>query len=1139
MKAESLENRPTVRILGPTHIQVGHERTHIRGTKQRILLSHMVLSNGRPVPISRLVNDLWTGASPRNAPHALQEHVSRLRTALQVDIELLAGAGYRLAADQIVSDTSHFAQLCDRGQRQLKDGDPEGAVITLEEAMALWRGPLLDDLADVDGLRAHKLQLEEMWRQATSHRIDAYIACDRGPEVLAEIKTFLDADPLRDYSWYQLIQALDQGGQRNEALQAFHDARELFIDVLGVEPSARLGQLHTSILRAIDDAPEATEPTTPTTAPDHETRASSLVGRRHELSVLEQVWQESAAGLQVVTISGEPGVGKSRLATEFARSVAARGALVLGGHCQQGITVPYQPFAQMLQGSIDFAQHANIATRTARHAAGLTRVLPEIAALFPPTPAEDNALRTRTDDSQPMDALAAWLEALSHARPVIIVLEDLQWADEQSVLLLHHLIRSTRTIKGTVIATVRDHQVSDNKTGSAALGRLLEQSHRVTHVALATLPQDETRQLVDAEMANAGADSLPPWADSYIQAASGGNPLYTIELTRHLLAAGPFPDGAVPKPPASLRQVIKGHLSSLDERASALLRHAAAFGTEFNPAHVTTVCDASAADVDAMLQAATRARLIKPALDHAHHYAFSHDVVRAVLYESIPPLMRSQLHTKIAQSLVSSGAASGSQHLQELARHHQLSDLPDANVRAAQNLSDAGYQALDAGAPAEAVALLTAAIELLGNTADAGVTCDTLVGLGAAQLRCAQPEYRATLLRAARVAMDMGDSERLITAVLMNSRGWWSSSGHVDHERVEGIETALAACDPANQAAMAQLLAAWAEENVVDPGSRGMVLDRSAQALAIADTLGDPDVLYAALDTRFTVMYALFENPAECVTLSRRLLEFAQSRGNRMMVLSGLLCLAQASMRFGDYQVADRSVEHAHQLATALQHPPRLWLVSGWRAMREAARGRFESAQALAAETLELGTRTGQSDAPTWHMGQVFTFNLMQHTLPEILSQVGEQVAGVADVIPGWRAAMAVALTQAGRAADAEAILEEFAAGDFEQLPQDILWLNGMCYLSMTCVAVARQDIAADLYEQLAPYSGMVATNATIDAGPVDLHLGALARVLGNTEGAHAHLQAAMLLSRKIGATVWLTEAKAQLAQVESAATRL
>ena len=413
---------------------------------------------------------------------------------------------------------------------------------------------------------------------------------------------------------------------------------------------------------------------------------------------------------------------------------------------------------------------------------------------------------------------------------------------------------------------------------------------------------------------------------------------------------------------------------------------------------------------------------------------------------------------------------------------------------------------------------------MLGARAEPAQRCDLLIGLGSAQFRCSEIHYRVTLLEACQLAITLGDKPRLIAAVLANYRGWWSSTAEIDHERVASIETALAMCDSRDVVMRSQLLSAWAQENVRDPSCRAEVLKNSSEALALAEAGDDPEALATALASRFSVLYALFEQPAECVRISRRLLELSHRRGDRMIRLSAALCLAQASMRFGDFDVADRYVGEAVQLAEALHHPPRLWLARSWQAMREAMRGRMDTAEVMATETLHFGVQSGEADASPWFAGQLFTIRMLQDRLPEIVDDVRDHVATMADAVPAWRAALSVALARSDQHADAEVILDDFASGSFEQLRRDIMWLNGMCYLSMTCEALGRADVATSVYGELIPYKGMVANNGTIDAGPVDLQLGALARVMGRHDLADEHLGRAAALCRDIGSPVWLAQ---------------
>src|SRR5690625_4784450 len=953
--------------------------------------------------------------------------------------------------------------------------------------------------------------------------------------------------------------ALDQDGRRSEALTAYHRAREVFIEELGTEPTDTLARTHLALLELDEqDSPvvstgpvngAAATGTTGSSGREHlasgEDRASGLedlqlqagreglqhpaglVGRRHEVGLLTGAWR--GPGLQIATVSGPPGIGKSRLAATFAQRAAGAPDQVLTGYCQSSVTTPYQPFAEMFRTwrHRDEQSEAVIQALTRRHADGLAQVFPEFGSRDGEQDAAEASQRTGGEDDRSMEAIAAWLETLSATQRLVLVIDDVHWADEQTVLLVQHLMRTPRTINVLIILTVREHALrvaqQDSSPGQALRESVLRQSTNVTHVPLGRLDEEETAELLRREAERFSTVQLPAWAEPYVRDASGGNPLFVVGLTRHLLTSGAATSDHVPPLPTGLREVIESHVRSLPADVQRVLGLAAAIGTTFQTPVLADVAGLEPEQLDELLAVASSARVVEPDPNGPMRYAFSHDVVRMVLHDGQPPTERARLHGRIAAAIKARhGDAPEDYHL-DLAHHYRFSDHPQAASHAARHLHLAARDALKRGAAADAEMHFSQALELLGPRADIARRCDVLIGLGEAQLRCARPEYRETLLEATRLATALSDPDRLATAVLLNSRGWWSSTAEVDHERVAGLEAALAACDPDDLSVRARLLAVWAQENVRDPASRALVLERGAQAVELAERSGDTRALATALASRYAATYALFEDPFECVRISDRLLSIANETGDRGLRLSASLCVAQANMRFGQFGIADRYTTQAAQLAEALQHPPRLWLVRGWQAMRAAMRGRLAEAEQLAAATFDLGMRTDQADASTWFAGQIFTIRMLQGRLPEILGEVGEQVASVADSIPAWRTAMALALAQSDRRAEAEAILEQFAGG-LEQLPRDILWLNALTYLSMTTQVLDRSDVAGELYRVLMPYSGMVATNGTIDAGPVDLQLGILAQMLGEPALAEQHLHAAATLCRRIDAPIWLAQ---------------
>ncbi len=1175
-------------LLGPVEAWLGEQALQLGGLKQRILLARLALAQGRHVTHQRLIEDIWDESPPADPLHALQAHVSRLRGALGIPI-VGDAAGYLLADEHlgapVVVDTAEFVRLCARGRAHLDHGDPARGALDLQAALDLWRGSAL---AGIDGrLRSSVVHLEELRRGARSDLIDAELLRGNVAPVLARLRSLVEEEPLHERHWRQLMLALYREGREGEALAAYQCAREVFVEELGTDPGERLAALHQEILqRTLPQTPR------PGGAPAVVTAASSarpvlpsgrdrstLAGRDEELAVLERAWEAGARGLRVVTITGEPGIGKSRLATELTAQLAAERAVTLFGRCDGTLEIPYQPFVEMMRSDLAGLRGEALAARLGPGAGVLVRLVPELAERLPegvttPPPSDPGTELHRT-----FDAVAGWLAAASRQSPVVLILDDLHWADAQTVLLLHHLLKTPRGIRGLLLITYRDGWLRDEPMPpgeSDPRTELLRQSETLTHLPLDSLTEHAVGELLADELARhllpgdtgePGETRVPEHLVRWVHSASGGNPLFVVELARQITDVDEVPavhstpadavpaiEGMSPNPshslPTGLREVVDRRLGQLPEPMHRLMRFAATIGSEFEPMVLQRAAGVDDAELDALLSAATYARLIAPVPGTALRYAFAHEVVRAALYQSIPPLRRAAMHLAVALAIEHHPVRDAPDRYARLAYHYSAASDGEPHPLAGHYLRQAGDLAMAQGAPAVAVGYYRRALELLPTDSSRGTggsggpgapevsdaerpgqadRCDLMTAYGSALSRVGDPAYREVLLTASRLALELGDAERLTTATLANSRGWWSTTSAVDHERITMIEAALDGCTEDDVGSRVQLLAAWAVENVRDPGRRSSSVESSAQAVALAESSGDEGLLALALSHRFAVLYAAFADPRGCVELSRRLLRIADDRDDPGLRLSATISLAQSAMTLGQPDVVDRCLNQAHLLAEELDQPARLWLVQGWQAMRVAMRGRLDEAESLVLAAFELGTRTEQPDAPTWFAGQIFTLRHLAGRLPELIDEIEAQVASQSEGIPAWRAAYALALAQAGRTDEAEAILDDFVAQGFARLPVDMLWLHGMAYLCGVAEALDRPDAAQALYDALAPHAGLFAHNGTIDAGPVDLHLGTMAHLFGDHEAAERHLADAAELCRRMDAPVWLDRCESVL----------
>ncbi len=320
------------RILGPLEVVDDGAALALGGSKQRALLALLVLHANETLSAGRLIDELWGERPPVTATKALRVHVSRLRKTLPEPVLLTRGSGYELSVDAERIDVCRFERLVREGR--------------FEQALALWRGEPLADIAHEPFVAAHAARLTDMRLAALEQLIDAKPA----EESIGLLEALIAEHPYRERFRGQLMVALYRSGRQADALQAYRDARAALVDDLGIEPGEHLRELERAIL-AQDPA------LAPPPAAAYEARAlpralrlsGLFVGREREVARLREA---SASDSATVLVAGEAGIGKTRLAAELASSVQRP---VLYGRCDEGLAVPYQPFVEALGPSFPAA----------------------------------------------------------------------------------------------------------------------------------------------------------------------------------------------------------------------------------------------------------------------------------------------------------------------------------------------------------------------------------------------------------------------------------------------------------------------------------------------------------------------------------------------------------------------------------------------------------------------------------------------------------------------------------------------------------------------------------------------------------------------------------------------------------------
>jgi predicted ATPase/DNA-binding SARP family transcriptional activator len=302
-------------ILGPVQVVRDGRVLGLGGPRRRAVLALLLVAGGRVVPAERLADELWGGCPPPGAASTLRAHVSRLRTLLSPDALLVAeGGGYALTVEPEQLDAVRFERLAGAGREALEGGAAAAAASRFREALALWRGRALADVADVEPLAREGARLEELRLVAAEGRIEADLAVGQAAEVTGELEGLVAEYPVRERLWRLLVLALYRAGRQADALAAYRRAREMLAAELGIEPGAELRALEQAVLRQeVPAPPSAARHNLPV-------QLTSFLGRERELAALDGLVGEG----RLITLTGAGGAGKTRLALEFATGAVER-----------------------------------------------------------------------------------------------------------------------------------------------------------------------------------------------------------------------------------------------------------------------------------------------------------------------------------------------------------------------------------------------------------------------------------------------------------------------------------------------------------------------------------------------------------------------------------------------------------------------------------------------------------------------------------------------------------------------------------------------------------------------------------------------------------------------------------------------
>ena len=851
-----------------------------------------------------------------------------------------------------------------------------------------------------------------------------------------------------------------------------------------------------------------------------------VIGRELEIAALSDACKRvtAGAGREVVLVSGEAGLGKTTLVADSARRAFEAGACVLFGHCEEDLATPYQLFAEALGHYVTHAPEDQLAAHVAAHGSELVALVPALASRIPNMP-PSKATDSDTERFLLFAAVVSLLAAASEHQPIVVVLDDLQWADAASLLLLRHVTAHEQPMRVFVLGTFRDSELAHTDALRETLG-VLRRHDRVSRIELEGLDDAGVMALMEATAGHRLEGAAVGLAHAVFQ-ETDGNPFFVSEVLRHLAETGAISQDASGQwaaaesleqiaLPDSVREVIGGRVVRLGRDAERVLSIGAVIGRDFDLDLLARATKTSEDELLDVLDAAAAAALVREVADTGR-FSFAHALVQHTLYEDLGPNRRARAHRQVAEALEEICGDRPGARVGELARHWSSATQPVDLAKAIGYSRLAGDAALAALAPADALRYYAQALDLYPQAADPDpiLVIDLAIGLGTAQRQTGDPAYRQTLLGAARRAAELGDTDRLVAAALANNRGWFTSATTIDADKVEILELALERV-PAEHPDRALVLAALCMELTWgSPVERRQTL--SDEALAIAVASGDDTTIVRVLNNFCSALNApqLLEQSLARTTDA---LTRAERVGDPVLHFFAADWRAIAAVRSGDIDEMDRCLETVRLLASQLDQPFLNWAYTTDRAMRALIAGDTDHADELATEAFHIGTDGGEPDAGIVYALQQAIVSLQRGAMGDLIPIIEEMATETPELAAGQIGAfLALAHAEADNVDGAGLQLEKFAATDFE-LPIDDVWLLAMVSYADAAIACRDPQYVQPLFDQLAPYATQWTVTGSSSQGSVSHYLGGLAAVLGRYDDADAYFTRAAELNDHLAA---------------------
>ncbi|MCC5952242.1 MAG: AAA family ATPase [Acidimicrobiia bacterium] len=1074
-----------VRLLGPVEVlDDDGARVELRHRKVLLLCCLLAVRSPGSVSVDELIEALWPDALPARPSAAVQTYVSRLRRALGDPTRVQRhGSAYALVLRPDESDLGSFEHLVAAGRAASTSGDPHTASVRLSEALRLFRGPVLAEVTYEECVQSDLRRIERERLDVLADRIDADLRLGRHDTCRPEL----------------------------EALAVAHPTASRFPALLGrCRPRRSEGTVATLVRSPI----ERTQSTEEAPGGEHEAdaalpsfpaalaaeRGRPLVGRHHALSELSL----HRSGVAVVT--GEPGIGKTRLVAEAGWERALSGDHVWFGRCHERPLWLFEPFVEMLNDAV---------TRLGPAGADLLVEMPDLGRLVPdlasaagaPAPmAVDDATARRR-------AVAAVAELARHVATsggLTLILDDLHWADEGTTHLVSMLAHRHDDL--SIIATER------RPWGAPSASPFGDRDVACT-VHLEGLSVAEVGEL--ARSIGPGGTTCD---DTALHEHTGGNPLFVGAVVSERLereAAGPVGAVAGWDTTATVRTVIARRVVMLGRHGTAAVAVAAVVGGDVPVAVVTSIeGDGAEAGVDEACVAGLLREGASPGT-----CAFVHGLARDIVYDGLGPAQRARLHRQVGEILEADLAEGSDSTAVVVASHLGASGERAARTRAVRHAASAARRALADNRFEESAWRFDLALDLVDDDTDPVELGRLLVGRATALRLAGNGAAYGAIGRAVEATAAAGDARLAADAVLLLGDQRPDADLVVHHNAA--LDALASDTGPDIAALQARLLVArgWhaAEET---PAAARASVDEGRRLAEVHDV-----VPALALAQIFDWERAPLERPAgRRLADAEALVATAEAHGDHQSQLTAHNLRANALLELGDLPGAVGAMTDADRLAGMSQLPAQLALGAQRRAMLAILRGELEAAERHAADALTL-MGADPSYTPI-HVGQLSAIRTLQGRT-EGLAELIE-----ADEInrdrPVAVAARAALRARSGDTPGARHLLDATAERGLDAVPCDFMWTATMALAADAAVLTAHLEVATIVRPLLTMRAGhlVVFGYGAVCWGAVERFTAGLAALAGDLDSARRQYEESLATHERIGARPFAALDQLRLADV-------